>query len=217
MRRVAFVLSAASAFAPAPRLRLTPHAPTLSRPVSGVVGSKVPPVAAVALPGAEWNGCVAVQGAWFATYYAYMWLSASVPADGSEAQNTWATRCFLNMGEQAPAFLAAFWSHAVFACPRRAAACGGVYVATRVLYGIQRFWLKGGMSASAGFGSTVPGYVINTYLMATVVARRCFGKVGFGASPWSVLAFFPVVVTCFLLAGKANEAVKANFADAATA
>ena len=119
-----------AAFAPAPR--------GLHKPLSRV-GAPVPvataraqPSLAAKLPGAEFNGCVAVQGSWLAVYYAYMWLSASLPSDCSKKQETWATRCFLNMHEQAPAFLAAFWTHAIFASPARAAQCGAVYIATRV-------------------------------------------------------------------------------------
>jgi len=167
--------------------------------------------AAAALPGAEFDGCVGVMGGWLGVYYTYMWLSASVPSDASDAQKTWATRCFLNMGEQAPAFMAAFWTHAVFASPSRAAACGAVYVLTRIVYGVQRYWLKGGMSPAAGFGSTIPGYAINAYLMTTVVARRVLGKATFGASPYSPLAFLPACVACFLLAGKVNGAAKKQF------
>jgi hypothetical protein len=129
MHRLALVISTAAAFAPAPRI---------SRPLSRA-GAPVPvatargqPSLAAKLPGAEFNGCVAVQGSWLAVYYSYMWLSASVPSDASEKQKTWATRCFLNMHEQAPAFLAAFWTHAIFASPGRAAQCGAVYIATRV-------------------------------------------------------------------------------------
>ena len=129
MHRLALVISTAAAFAPAPRI---------SRPLSRV-GAPVPvatarvqPTLAAKLPGAEFDGCVAVQGAWLGVYYGYMWLSASLPSDASENQKTWATRCFLNMHEQAPAFLAAFWTHAIFASPARAAQCGAVYVATRV-------------------------------------------------------------------------------------
>mmetsp|Transcript_29978 Transcript_29978/g.90124 ORF Transcript_29978/g.90124 Transcript_29978/m.90124 type:complete len:213 (+) Transcript_29978:739-1377(+) len=206
---IACVLSTAATFAPAARGLRPPLATREVTPI--VVARRDVSTAAVALPGPEWNGCVGVMGGWLGVYYSYMWLSASVPADGSEAQKTWATRCFMNMGEQAPAFFAAFWTHAVFASPERAAACGAVYVATRVIYGVQRFWLKGGMTAAAGFGSTVPGYVINLYLMATAVARRCLDKPTFGASPWSPLAFAPACIACFLLAGKANEAVKKNF------
>tara|TARA_B100000609_G_C16850826_1_gene250231 strand:- start:118 stop:531 length:414 start_codon:yes stop_codon:yes gene_type:complete len=79
--------------------------------------------------------------------------------------------------------------------------------------GIQRFHLKGGMSASAGLVSTVPGYVINLYLMTTAVARRVFGKVNFGASKWAPLAFFPVCVSLFLLSGVVNEKIKGQFED----
>ena len=210
MHRLALVISTAAAFAPAPRI---------SRPLSRVgapvplASARVQPTLAAKLPGAEFNGCVAVQGSWLAVYYGYMWLSASLPPDCSKKQETWATRCFLNMHEQAPAFLAAFWTHAIFASPARAAQCGAVYIATRVLYGIQRYHLKGGMSASAGLVSTVPGYVINLYLMTTAVARRCFGKVGFGASKWAPLAFFPVCVSLFLLSGVVNEKIKGQFED----
>ena len=159
MHRLALVISTAAAFAPAPRI---------SRPLSRggapvpVATARAQPSLAAKLPGAEFDGCVAVQGAWLAvcralrrnqlqratrhrrdvgpvgltgllrTDYGYMWLSASLPSDASENQKTWATRCFLNMHEQAPAFLAAFWTHAIFASPARAARCGAVYVATRV-------------------------------------------------------------------------------------
>ena len=82
-----------------------------------------------------------------------------------------------------------------------------------ILYGVQRYHLKGGMTASAGLVSTVPGYVTNLYLMTTAVARRCFGKVGFGASKWAPLAFFPVCVSLFLLSGVVNEKIKGNFED----
>ena len=61
--------------------------------------------------------------------------------------------------------------------------------------------------------STVPGYVINLYLMTTAVARRCFGKVNFGASKWAPLAFFPVCVSLFLLSGVVNEKIKGQFQD----
>ena len=145
MHRFALVISTAAAFAPAPRI---------TRPLSRV-GAPVPvataraqPALAAKLPGAEFDGCVAVQGSWLAvcralrrnylqratrhrrdvgpvgltgllrTDYGYMWLSASLPSDASENQKTWATRCFLNMHEQAPAFLAAFWTHAIFASRR---------------------------------------------------------------------------------------------------
>ena len=210
MHRLALVISTAAAFAPAPRI---------SRPLSRggapvpVATARAQPTMAVKLPGAEFDGCVAVQGSWLAVYYGYMWLSASLPSDCSKKQETWATRCFLNMHEQAPAFLAAFWTHAIFASPARAAQCGAVYIATRILYGIQRFHLKGGMTANAGLVSTVPGYVINLYLMTTAVARRCFGKVGFGASKWAPLAFFPVCVSLFLLSGVVNEKIKGQFED----
>ena len=63
------------------------------------------------------------------------------------------------------------------------------------------------------FVSTVPGYVINLYLMTTAVARRCFGKVNFGASKWAPLAFFPVCVSLFLLSGVVNEKIKGQFED----
>ncbi len=63
------------------------------------------------------------------------------------------------------------------------------------------------------FVSTVPGYVINLYLMTTAVARRCFGKVGLGASKWAPLAFFPVCVSLFLLSGVVNEKIKGQFED----
>ena len=86
-------------------------------------------------------------------------------------------------------------------------------ISTQVLYGIQRFHLKGAMSVNAGLVSTVPGYVINLYLMTTAVARRCFGKVGFGASKWAPLAFFPVCVSLFLLSGVVNEKIKGQFED----
>ena len=55
--------------------------------------------------------------------------------------------------------------------------------------------------------------LINLYLMTTAVARRCFGKVGFGASKWAALAFFPVCVSLFLLSGVVNEKIKGNFED----
>ena len=130
MHRFALVISTVAAFAPAPRITRP-----LSRggaPVPVATARVQPAMAGAKLPGAEFNSCVAVQGAWLGVYYAYMWLSASVPSDASEKQKTWATRCFLNMHEQAPAFLAAFWTHAIFASPARAAQCGAVYVATRV-------------------------------------------------------------------------------------
>ena len=63
------------------------------------------------------------------------------------------------------------------------------------------------------FVSTVPGYVINLYLMTTAVARRCFCKVGLGASKWAPLAFFPVCVSLFLLSGVVNEKIKGQFED----
>ena len=59
----------------------------------------------------------------------------------------------------------------------------------------------------------LPGYVINLYLMTTAVARRCFGKVGFGTSKWAPLAFFPVCVSLFLLSGVVNEKIKGQFED----
>jgi len=123
------MISTAVAFAPAPRI--TRPLSRVGAPVP-VATARVQPSLAAKLPGAEFDGCVAVQGAWLAVYYANMWLSASLPSDASENQKTWATRCFLNMHEQAPAFLAAFWTHAIFASPARAAQCGAVYVATRV-------------------------------------------------------------------------------------
>ena len=69
------------------------------------------------------------------------------------------------------------------------------------------------MSVNAGLVSTVPGYVINLYLMTTAVARRVFGKVNFGASKWAPLAFFPVCVSLFLLSGVVNEKIKGQFED----
>ena len=75
------------------------------------------------------------------------------------------------------------------------------------------FGRMGGMSVNAGLVSTVPGYVINLYLMTTAVARRCFGKVNFGASKWAPLAFFPVCVSLFLLSGVVNEKIKGQFED----
>ena len=86
-------------------------------------------------------------------------------------------------------------------------------LSAQVLYCIQRFHLKGGMSVNAGLVSTVPGYVINLYLMTTAVARRCFGKANFGASKWAPLAFFPVCVSLFLLSGVVNEKIKGQFED----
>ena len=68
------------------------------------------------------------------------------------------------------------------------------------------------MSVNAGLVSTVPGYVINLYLLTTAVARRCFGKANFGASKWAPLAFFPVCVSLFLLSGVVNEKIKGHFA-----
>ena len=63
MHRLALLISTAAAFAPAPRI---------SRPLSRV-GAPVPvatarvqPPLAVKLPGAEFDGCVAVQGSWLA-------------------------------------------------------------------------------------------------------------------------------------------------------
>ena len=85
-------------FAPAPRI---------SRPLSRV-GAPVPvatarvqPTLAAKLPGpgAEFDGCVAVQGSWLAVYYAYMWLSASVPSDASEKQKS------IDAGVTCPALL----------------------------------------------------------------------------------------------------------------
>lgn len=211
---IALTLSTAVAFAPAspsrPLARIGAPTSRARAPPGPIALAAAPAALPPALADPAWNACVAVQGAWFAVYYLYMFLSASVPKDGSDAQRTWATRCFMNMGEQAPAFLPAFWSHAAFASPARAAACGAAYVLTRVLYGIQRFHLKGGMTPLAGFGSTIPGYVINVYLLGTVVARRCFGK-AIGASPWSILGFVPVPIVIFILSGKFNQAVKSHF------
>ena len=75
MHRLALVISTAAAFAPAPRI---------SRPLSRV-GAPVPvatarvqPTLAAKLPGAEFNGCVAVQGSWLAVCVSLFLLSGVV-------------------------------------------------------------------------------------------------------------------------------------------
>ena len=61
MHRLALVISTTAAFAPAPRI---------TRPLSRggapvpVATARVQPTLAAKLPGAEFNGCVAVQGSW---------------------------------------------------------------------------------------------------------------------------------------------------------
>ena len=63
--------------------------------------------------------------------------------------------------------------------------------------------MKGGMTASAGLVSTVPGYVINMYLMTFAVARRVFGKANFGfRSIDLILVGSDFVRLCFLLLAK---------------
>ena len=64
-----------------------------------------------------YDGCAAVLGGYTLLYYVLMWFAATVPDDATDGHRTWATRCFMNTGEQAPAFLSAFAAHALFASP----------------------------------------------------------------------------------------------------
>jgi len=75
-------------------------------------------------------GVVAVSGVFFYMYYAFMQLGPSARmSNKSEAQVQWGSRAFGNLHEQAPTFLLALWSHALFVSPDSAAALGAAWLA----------------------------------------------------------------------------------------
>lgn len=177
------------------------------RPIAAVATPLSPKMLAVAgsLP-VEYNGCAAVMGGYVMIYYVNMWLSAGTPTDACPAQTTWGNRIFLNMGEQAPAFLTSFWTHAAFASPLVASQVGTAYLGFTVLYTLLRLKNKGGMDVQTGFLTTVPRYAINVFLVSTAVAQRCFGLLK-GARAFHAVAFVPVCVLFFILFSKVGESL----------
>ena len=162
----------------------------------------------------EYNGCAAVMAGWVFLYYSNMWIAAGAPKDCCPGQATWGNRLFLNMGEQAPAFLVSFWTHAIFASPIVATQCGTAYLGFTVLYALLRLKCKGGVDNTVSFASTVPRYAINLFLVISAVAQRSFG-LGLGKSAFHAVAFMPFAVTFFLIFTKAGEVLqKTVFASA---
>ena len=73
------MISTAVAFAPAPR-GLHKQLSRVGAPVPVATARVQPTLAVSKLPGAEFNGCVAVQGSWLAVYYGYAFTSVLLHA-----------------------------------------------------------------------------------------------------------------------------------------
>eukprot|EP00320_Phaeocystis_rex_P009533 CAMPEP_0119063120 /NCGR_PEP_ID=MMETSP1178-20130426/6536_1 /TAXON_ID=33656 /ORGANISM="unid sp, Strain CCMP2000" /LENGTH=228 /DNA_ID=CAMNT_0007044455 /DNA_START=31 /DNA_END=717 /DNA_ORIENTATION=+ len=175
-------------------------------------------VARVAVPTqmlmpAAYNGCLAVMGGWLGIFYLNLFLLLGEQPDACAGQSTFCARCLGNQGEQAPFFLTAFWMHALFASPLVAQQLGAAYLVFLGLYTAFRLYLKGGMAPWVALGSTLPRYAINTFLITSAVAQRCFGLT-FGTNPLTALAFLPVCVVSFAISGKANKMLTPWFTSA---
>ena len=151
--------------------------------------------------GVEYNGPMFVSLGWLIIYYTYMQCTAVLGVtvkDYPEAQKTWADRSFMNMGEQAPAFLLSLWVHTFYVSPESATTVGTVYLLTRILYGILRFKAKGAMGMDVVMACTVPGYSMNFYLLGSSALVR-MGMDVF-ANPLWAFACFPISMAWFMTA-----------------
>jgi hypothetical protein len=81
------------------------------------------------------NGCVLVMAAFLLMYYTFMQLGPSARSlNKSAAQILWGTRSFGNLHEQSPAFLLAFWMHALLVSPEETSPLGVAWLAFRAAY-----------------------------------------------------------------------------------
>lgn len=169
----------------------------------------------------EYDSCVVVMGGWIAIYYVYMWLCASVnmSEDFSENHKLWGNRIFLNMGEQAPAFLVSFWLHALTVSPDSAATIGTYYLLFTVSYAVVRLMLQGKAEIPLVI-STNPRYAMVMFYTTTAVLKRGFdvdyvGLFG-GSTLIAYLTFVPIAFVSFLVIEAFNRAVIApRFKDSA--
>ncbi|KAG8465861.1 hypothetical protein KFE25_005431 [Diacronema lutheri] len=162
-------------------------------------------------------GVVAVSGVFFYMYYAFMQLGPSARmSNKSEAQVQWGSRAFGNLHEQAPTFLLALWSHALFVSPDSAAALGAAWLVFRAAYPI--LWMLGHGFTPKILFSTIPMYGICLYMMAATVCSACLGKslvrAFLGSHTLGCVVGSLAFYAHFQLLGTVNERVKAFFTRA---
>lgn len=175
----------------------------------------------VATPGADasaYKGVVAVSGVFFYMYYAFMQLGPSARMSKlSEAQVQWGSRVFGNLHEQAPAFLLALWSYALFIGPDGATELGAAWLVFRAAYPL--CWMVGRGFSRMILISTMPMYGICAYMMASVCAAACFGAdlraalLGYHALGCALASF--AFYAHYQLLGVLNDRVKFFFASRA--
>lgn len=127
---------------------------------------------------------ILITGGWVCLYYKYMQLGPTASfTKMSEEQQSCCNRCFLNLHEQSPPFLAAMWLHATFVQPNSAGALGAAWLVCRALYAPLRI--------AGGFGpgrpglvplSTLPSYALTLWLGISTVLSACFGMHGLRAA-----------------------------------
>ena len=125
---------------------------------------------------------------WGLIYVLFMQFSgaANNAAQGiNEKQKLWASRMFGNLHEQSTLFLVAVWSYAIFVDAGKAAFWGDIYLFIRLFYPI--IWAaNGGMSQQMAL-VTLPGYIINLYLLGTVGFKVFFDYEGDHSMWWAGL------------------------------